>query len=104
MDAFDPIGRRNRVIRGVFEREPATDLGAVSGRSGTIDVGGRWWGSLTVTTAPNGIAVGAVVLVGGAGSGGEVVRMRLLSTDGLRWGLLGSRASGESSGDAGEGG
>jgi hypothetical protein len=83
--------------------DAATDLGAVSGRSGTIDVDGRWTGALTVTTAPNGITVGAAVLVGRADTG-ETIRMRLLSTDGLRWGLLGSRASGESSGDAGEGG
>ncbi len=82
--------------------DAAIALGAITSRVGTIDVDGRWAGGLTVKTAPNGVAVGVAVLVGQAGPDGETIRMRLLSTDGMHWGLLGSQSAGDSPPDAGD--
>ncbi len=61
-------------------------------RSGSMQLdasGASWAGDVETLSAPTGMVTGGAVLVGEGAAAGLVQRVRLLSADGLDWGLLG---------------
>lgn len=74
------------------ELAPSTAVDGLLLRSGSVELvadRGMWSGSMSGTTAPNGVTALAAVLVGEEGFAGLVLDLRLVSADGLRWGLFG---------------
>jgi hypothetical protein len=70
----------------------ASPRGGIAMRPGTMEVdaaGATWRGAIGFTTAANGVSVGDAVLTGSGAAAGIVLRLHLLSADGIEWGLLG---------------
>ena len=77
--------------------DAATAAGDVIVRTGAMQLdgdGAGWAGSLEMMTAPSGLRSAHAVLAGTGAVDGLVLRLTLMSTDGLDWGLLASVASG----------
>ena len=64
--------------------------------------GATWEGWLRVTTTPTGMAVGGAVLVGQGTAEGVVMDLRLMSSDGLDWGVLATTVGDRQSAPSGE--
>lgn len=75
-----------RIVAG-----PATDAGGYAIRTGSLALRGSdatWTGALLLEVGENGLASGSARLVGDNGGEGVILDVRLVSADGVDWGLL----------------
>jgi hypothetical protein len=75
-----------RIVAG-----PATDAGGYAVRTGTLELRGSdatWTGALLLQVGRNGLASGTARLGGDGAAEGCVLDVRLVSADGVDWGVL----------------